>query len=57
VKKEVKQEGSLSRFETRKYFDEDPDDQFVMCGTLVRLLHSERGGFLHSDDKDFTNDG
>lgn len=24
---------------------------------MVRLLHSERGGYLHSDDKDFTNDG
>ena len=30
---------------------------FVMCGTVVRLLHSERGGYLHSDDKDFTNNG
>ena len=28
-----------------------------MCGTLIRLLHSERGGYLHSDDKDFTDDG
>lgn len=24
---------------------------------IVRLLHSERGGFLHSDDMDFTDDG
>jgi hypothetical protein len=24
---------------------------------VVRMLHSEKGGFLHSDDKDFTNDG
>ena len=24
---------------------------------MVRLLHSERGGYLHSDDKDFTDDG
>lgn len=24
---------------------------------VVRFLHSEKGGFLHSDDKDFTDDG
>ena len=24
---------------------------------IVRLLHTEKGGFLHSDDKDFTDDG
>ena len=24
---------------------------------MVRLMHSEKGGFLHSDDKDFTDDG
>ena len=40
-----------------RYFDEDNDDQFIKGGSVVRLLHSERGGFLHSDDKDFTDDG
>lgn len=40
-----------------RYFDEDPDDQFIKGGSIVRLLHSEKGGYLHSDDKDFTNDG
>jgi|TARA_B110001450_G_scaffold238053_1_gene244785 hypothetical protein len=56
---EVNLSNNKSKFQIQiyRYFDEDPDDQFVMCGTLVRLLHSERGGFLHSDDKDFTNDG
>jgi hypothetical protein len=33
------------------------DEQFIKGGAVVRLLHSERGGFVHSDDKDFTNDG
>lgn len=40
-----------------RYFDEDNEEQFVKGGCIVRLLHSERGGFLHSDDKDFTDDG
>ena len=40
-----------------RYFDEDPDLQFIKGGEVVRLLHSERGGFVHSDDKDFTDDG
>jgi hypothetical protein len=40
-----------------RYFNEDIDDQFIKGGSVVRLLHSERGGYLHSDDKDFTNDG
>ena len=40
-----------------RYFNEDPDEQFIKGGSIVRLLHSEKGGFLHSDDKDFTNDG
>jgi hypothetical protein len=40
-----------------RYYDEDNDDQFIKGGSIVRLLHSEKGGFLHSDDKDFTNDG
>lgn len=31
--------------------------EFIKGGMIVRLLHSEKGGFLHSDDKDFTNDG
>jgi len=40
-----------------RYFDEDPDEQFIKGGMVVRLLHSEKGGYLHSDDKDFTDDG
>lgn len=40
-----------------RYFDEDPDNQFIKGGSVVRLLHSERGGYIHSDDKDFTDDG
>jgi hypothetical protein len=40
-----------------RYFDEDKDDQYIKGGSVVRLLHSERGGFLHSDNKDFTDDG
>lgn len=24
---------------------------------MIRMLHSEKGGYLHSDDKDFTDDG
>ena len=24
---------------------------------MVRLLHSERGGYVHSDDQDFNNNG
>ena len=33
------------------------NDQFIKGSSIIRLLHSERGGYLHSDDKDFTNDG
>lgn len=36
---------------------EDNNDQFIKGGSVVRLLHSERGGYLHCDDKDFTDDG
>ena len=24
---------------------------------MIRMLHSEKVGYLHSDDKDFTDDG
>jgi len=40
-----------------RYFNEDPLSQYIKGGMVFRLLHSERGGFLHSDDKDFTDDG
>jgi hypothetical protein len=40
-----------------RYYNEDPDGYFVKGGDVVRLVHSEKGGFVHSDDKDFTNDG
>ena len=40
-----------------RYYDEDNDGQFIKGGSIVRFLHSEKGGFLHSDDKDFTDDG
>jgi len=40
-----------------RYHDEDPNDQFIKGGMVVRLIHSEQGGVLHSDDKDFTDDG
>lgn len=33
-----------------RYFDEDNDETFIKGGTVVRLLHSERGGYVHSDD-------
>jgi len=40
-----------------RYFDEDLDSQFIKGGMVVRLLHSELGGFLHSDDTDFNDNG
>ena len=40
-----------------RYFDEDPMDMFIKGGSVIRCLHSEKGGYLHSDDKDFTDDG
>jgi hypothetical protein len=40
-----------------RYFNEDLDNHYIKGGSVVRLLHSEKGGFLHSDDSDFTNDG
>jgi hypothetical protein len=40
-----------------RYFDEDLDEQFISGGNVVRLLHSELGGFMHSDDTDFDNNG
>lgn len=40
-----------------RYFDEDIQEQYIKGGMVVRLIHSEKEGFLHSDDKDFTNDG
>lgn len=56
---EVNCSGSKTKFqiEIYRFFDEDSNDEFVRGGSVVRLLHSEKGGFLHSDDKDFTNDG
>ena len=40
-----------------RYFDEDIQQQFIKGGMVVRLLHSEKEGFLHSDNQDFTGDG
>jgi hypothetical protein len=40
-----------------RYFNEDFESQFIKGGTVVRLVHSEKDGFLHSDDVDFTGDG
>jgi hypothetical protein len=40
-----------------RYQDEDLEGLCIKGGMVVRLLHSEKGGFLHSDDKDFTDDG
>ena len=56
---EVNLSGSKSKFQIviYRYYDEDLDQQFIKGGSVVRLLHSERGGFMHSDDKDFTDDG
>ena len=40
-----------------RYQDEDIEDLCIKGGMVVRLLHSEKGGFLHSDDKDFNDNG
>lgn len=40
-----------------RYFNEDREDNYIKGGSVVRLLHSEKGGYLHSDDCDFTDDG
>ena len=55
---EVNVSNAKSKFQVIifRYFDEDIDNQFIKGGSVVRLLHSERGGFIHSDDKDFTDD-
>ena len=39
------------------YYNEDNENQFIKGGMICRLLHSEKGGYMHSDDKDFSNDG
>ncbi len=36
---------------------EDDDKKFVRGGCVANLKHSELGGLLASDDKDFTDDG
>lgn len=56
---EVNLSNSKSKFmiQIYRYYNEDPDGYFVKGGDVVRLVHSEKGGFVHSDDKDFTNDG
>lgn len=40
-----------------RYWNEDLDEQYIKGGMVVRLLHSELGGFLHSDDTDFNDNG
>ena len=40
-----------------RYFYKDPVDIFIKGGSVIRCLYSEIGGYLHSDDKDFTDDG
>jgi hypothetical protein len=40
-----------------RYFDEDLNDIFIKGGSVISLLHSEKGGFICSNNKDFTADG
>lgn len=56
---EVNLSNNKTKFQIQiyRYWDEDVDNQFIKGGMLIKLLHSEKGGLLHSDDKDFTNDG
>lgn len=58
---EVNTSNNKTKFQVMvcRYFDEDKEDmdeRFVKGGMVLRLLHSEKGGYLHSDDKDFTGD-
>jgi hypothetical protein len=58
---EVNVSGNKTKFQVMvaRYHDEDSenDERYLKGGMSIRLLHSEKGGFLHSDDKDFTDDG
>jgi hypothetical protein len=56
---EVNVSNNKTKFQIQiyRYYDEDLDNQFIKGGMIIKLLHSEKGGFLHSDDKDFTDDG
>ena len=49
---------AFSRFKAVPYceFDED-DKRFLRGGCVAKLKHSELGGLLSSDDKEFTGDG
>lgn len=39
------------------HVDEDPGRKFIRGGQVVRLQHTELGGFLAADGSDFSSDG
>jgi len=54
---EVNISNASSRFQVLPYtqcYEQDPD--YIRGGTVIRLRHSEMGGYLASDNQDFTND-
>ena len=55
---EVNVATNFSRFKCIPFCSfEDDDKKFVRGGCVANLKHSELGGMLASDDKDFTDDG
>ena len=55
---EVNVSTTLSRFKAVPFCQyEDDDKKFLRGQSVVMLQHSEIGGYLASDDKDFSNDG
>jgi len=55
---EVNVANIFSRFKCIPFCSfEDDDKKFIRGGCVAQLKHSELGGLLASDDKDFTDDG
>lgn len=54
---EVNISNASSRFQVLPYtqcYEQDAD--YIRGGSVIRLRHSEMGGFMASDNQDFTND-
>jgi hypothetical protein len=55
---EVNTASNRSNFTIRAYrsYDDDLAENTIKGGQVVRFLHSESGGYISSDDNDFTGD-
>ena len=58
-RQEVNVSTTMSRFQVLPFTQvtDDKFSKFIKGGSVVRLQHTELGGYLTSDDLDFTDDG